>query len=382
MQGLDRVDGFDALAEHTELLASVGRCFLLPDEDAILEGVARAVLPLLGGVCVVDQMTAAGATRLLEFRRDAPTWIDGPSQLAPIARSEISTDNHCPRLTVPVCGSRGQIATLSFASRSAIYGCTELALAEELGGRLGMAIENARATAGLNEALNDRDTFISVAAHELRAPACALRICVQSLQREGAIGSERQARVLDMIERQERRLSKLVDRLLDLALAQSGRMDLHPETVDLGELIHDTVVSLAGHNAAQEPPIFVDVASGLLGQWDRGRLEQVLTNLVTNAMKYGAGSPIFVRAATDATGQRVRIEVVDQGPGMTAEVAQTIFEPFKRGPIGGQRGLGLGLYIVTNIVAAMGGDIRVDTRPGCGATFIVDLPMVVAAVLP
>ena len=207
MQGLDRVDGFESIAEHTELLAAVGRCFLLPDQDSIMEGVARVALPLLGGVCVVDEMTPAGPARLLEFRRDMRTWIAPAARLAGIARTEICTDNHCPRMTVVVSGSRGPIATLSFASRNEIYGCAEMALAEEIGNRMGLALENVRARTTLNQALTDRDTFISVAAHELRAPACALRICVQTLQRDKAPVSEKQARVLDMIERQERRLS-------------------------------------------------------------------------------------------------------------------------------------------------------------------------------
>ncbi|MES1165868.1 MAG: HAMP domain-containing sensor histidine kinase [Verrucomicrobiota bacterium] len=369
------MDGFEAVAEHTELLAAVGRCFLLPDQDSILEGVARAALPLLGGVCIVDELTAAGPARLLEFRRDMRTWIAPAARLAGVTRTEICTDNHCPRLTVPVCGSRGPIATLSFASRNDIYGCAEMALAEEIGNRLGLALENVRARTTLNQALTDRDTFISVAAHELRAPACALRICVQTLQRDKAPVSEKQARVLDMIERQERRLSRLVDRLLDLAHAQSGHLDLHPEPVDLCEVVRETVTSLAGGDARQEPVVIVDLPEKVRGDWDRSRLEQVLTNLLTNAIKYGAGTPISVRLATDATGRRARIEVADQGPGISPELVETIFEPFKRGPAAKHRGLGLGLYIVRNIVVSMGGTIRVDTRPGCGATFVVELPV-------
>jgi len=375
MQGLDRVDGFESLAEHTELLAAVGRCFLLPDQDSVLEGVARAALPLLGGVCVVDEITPAGPARLLEFRRDLRTWIAPTARLAGITKTEICTDNHCPRMTVPVSGSRGQIATLTFASRNDVYGCAEIALAEEIGQRLGLALENVRARTTLNQALTDRDRFISIAAHELRAPACALRICVQTLQRDKAPVSDKQARVLDMIERQERRLSSLVDRLLDLALAQSGRMDLHPETVDLCEVVRDVVASLKGADPQEEPPIFVDLPEKTTGSWDRSRLEQVLTNLVTNAIKYGAGTPISVRLENDPVNQRIRLEVADQGPGIPPHLAETIFEPFKRGPTANQRGLGLGLYIVRNIVVSMGGSIRVEARPGCGATFVVELPV-------
>lgn len=375
MQGLDRVDGVESIAEHTELLAAVGRCFLLPDQDSVLEGVARAATPLLGGVCVVDEMMPTGPARLLEFRRDLRTWIAPAARLASITRTEICTDNHCPRLTVVVSGSCGPIATLSFASRNTIYGCAEAALAEEIGTRLGLALENLRARTTLNQALTDRDTFISVAAHELRAPACALRICVQTLQRDKTPVTERQARVLDMIERQERRLSSLIDRLLDLAVAQSGGLDLRPEPVDLCEVVRDTVASLKGGDPRQGPTVLVDLPERATGDWDRSRLEQVLTNLVTNATKYGAGTPISVRVTSDESGQRVRIEVSDQGPGIPPQLVDTIFEPFKRGPTANHRGLGLGLYIVKNIVVSMGGSIRVDSHPGRGATFVVDLPV-------
>ncbi len=200
MQGLDRVEGFESIAEHTELLAAVGRCFLLPDQDSIMEGVARVALPLLGGVCVVDEMTASGPARLLEFRRDMRTWIAPAERLAGIARTEICTDNHCPRTDgrrSPESGVQSR-PSVSPAGTN-IYGCAEIALAEEIGNRLGLALENVRTRTMLNQALTDRDTFISVAAHELRAPACALRICVQTLQRDKAPVSEKQARVLDMI---------------------------------------------------------------------------------------------------------------------------------------------------------------------------------------
>ncbi|HVY39180.1 MAG TPA: HAMP domain-containing sensor histidine kinase [Polyangia bacterium] len=341
----------------------------------MLEGVARAALPLLGGVCVVDELTPAGPARLLEFRRDLRTWIAPAARLAGITQTEICTDNHCPRMTVPVSDSRGQIATLTFASRNDVYGCAEIALAEEIGHRLGLALENVRARTTLNQALTDRDRFISIAAHELRAPACALRICVQTLQRDKGPVSEKQARVLDMIERQERRLSSLVDRLLDLALAQSGRMDLHPETVDLCDVVREVVASLKGADPHEEPKVFVNLPDRAPGNWDRSRLEQVVTNLVTNAIKHGGGTPISVRLANEPVSQRIRLEVADQGPGIPAHLAETIFEPFKRGPTASHRGLGLGLYIVRNIVVSMGGNIRVETRPGCGATFVVELPV-------
>ncbi|HVT09431.1 MAG TPA: HAMP domain-containing sensor histidine kinase [Polyangia bacterium] len=369
------MDGFESIAEHTELLAAVGRCFLLPDQDSVLEGVARAALPLLGGVCVVDEITPTGPMRLMEFRRDLRTWIAPPARLAGITRTEICTDNHCPRMTVPVSGSRGQIATLTFASRNDVYGCAEIALAEEIGNRLGLALENVRARTTLNQALTDRDRFISIAAHELRAPACALRICVQTLQRDKAPVSEKQARVLNMIERQERRLSSLVDRLLDLALAQSGRLDLHPESIDVCEVVRDVVASLKTADPHEEPEVFLDLPETTAGNWDRSRLEQVVTNLVTNAIKYGGGTPISVRLVNDPVSQCIRLEVADRGPGIPPEVAETIFEPFKRGPTANHRGLGLGLYIVRNIVVSMGGSIHVDTQPGCGATFVVELPL-------
>jgi signal transduction histidine kinase len=114
----------------------------------------------------------------------------------------------------------------------------------------------------------------------------------------------------------------------------------------------------------------------VVGYWDRSRLNQVVSNLVANAFKYGQGRPVIVRVAGNNERDWARLEVTDNGPGIAPELHGRIFEPFKRAVATGQQdGLGLGLYIVRSIVQQMGGAVHVESRPGSGATFVVELPL-------
>jgi signal transduction histidine kinase len=114
----------------------------------------------------------------------------------------------------------------------------------------------------------------------------------------------------------------------------------------------------------------------VMGCWDRSRLNQVMTNPVGNAVKYGQGRPVVIRAAADSQRESARLEVIDSGLGIAPELHARIFEPFKRAVATGQQdGLGLGLYIVRSIVQQLGGTVNVDSRPGAGATFVVELPL-------
>jgi signal transduction histidine kinase len=114
----------------------------------------------------------------------------------------------------------------------------------------------------------------------------------------------------------------------------------------------------------------------VVGSWDRARLDQVVSNLLANAVKYGQGRPVVIRAGTDDKRSVAWMAVIDQGLGIEPHMQQGIFEPFKRGTsIGHREGLGLGLFIVRGIVEQLGGAVRVDSRPGAGSTFLVELPL-------
>jgi len=145
--------------------------------------------------------------------------------------------------------------------------------------------------------------------------------------------------------------------------------------VDLAELAREAVERHADQAAEVGSPLELEVEEGLLGRWDKLRLERVLTNLLSNAFKYGRGQPIHLRV--ERAGGHARVSVRDHGPGIPLEEQPHIFERFKKAPSSqGQReGFGLGLYIVRQLVEAHGGTIRVESTPGEGATFTVELPL-------
>jgi signal transduction histidine kinase len=246
------------------------------------------------------------------------------------------------------------------------------------------ALENSRQ--GLREALSLREDFITIAAHELRTPLTSLFLRLRQLRKQldsrdsplPAATLEPLLSTLCACEEQSRRLSRLVDQLLDTGRIRGGRLELRPSMFELGELVravvtrHEVELNRAGCHVSLEQP------HPVWGEWDAARLEQVVTNLLTNALKYGAGQPISISLEYDTSAQRARLRVKDQGIGIAPELQQRIFERFERAvPTHSYGGLGLGLYICREILRAHGGSIRVESTPGEGAEFLVDLPLTV-----
>jgi signal transduction histidine kinase len=145
--------------------------------------------------------------------------------------------------------------------------------------------------------------------------------------------------------------------------------------VDLAELVHEGVARHAEQAAEVGSRVVLDVELGVVGRWDRLRLERVLTNLLSNAFKHGKGQPIEVRV--ERTDGHARLVVRDHGPGIPLEEQRAIFERFMKASSskGKKEGFGLGLYIVRQLVEAHGGSIHVESSPGEGATFTVELPL-------
>jgi signal transduction histidine kinase len=374
MQGAERVFEREVVPEYTDLIASVGKHFLMTELEPMLEAIARAALPLLGDLLVLDSEEGGVATRLFEFRRESRTWIEGAHRLAMISHPEICTDGHCSRLSVPVFGKSIRIGTLSLASRQPIYACAEMNVLEEIAVSLGLAIENIWTHDALVDAVEARDRLISIAAHELRGSTCSLRICTQALRSAAVPLPAKGARLVRIVEREERRLSHMIDELFDLGRIESGQVELKVERVDLCEVVREVVARLADQDPGVQGRIELEMPAHAVGQWDRFRVDQIVRNLLTNALKFGGDQIIRLRIKTDGARGKVSLEVADRGPGIDPAIQAVIFEPFKRDRSMGRDGLGLGLYIVQNVVHALGGEIRVASTLGCGATFSVDLP--------
>ena len=223
-------------------------------------------------------------------------------------------------------------------------------------------------------AVSVRDEFLSVAGHELRTPLTALKFQLHTLRRRIEGGqADRALEVAERASMQFERLARLTEELLDVTRITSGRMDLARERMDLAELVREVTERQAETALRAGSRLDVETSTDAEGFWDRSRLDQVTTNLISNAVKFGAGRPIEVRVEPDT--DVVRLVVRDQGIGISPEDQSKVFERFERAvSTRSYGGLGLGLWISREIVEAHGGRILVESRPGAGATFVVELP--------
>jgi PAS domain S-box-containing protein len=252
------------------------------------------------------------------------------------------------------------------------------ALLGDLAHRAAQAIENARLYGEAQSAVAARDEFLSIASHELRTPLTALRLALENMRRVCEVGAIRDLpmshveRVLATAERQGQRLEKLVAALLDVSRIHMGRLELEVEEVDLGAVIAEAAAQLEDEASQAGSRIEVHGAA-VAGRWDRMRLGQVVTNLLSNAVKYGAGKAVEI--SYGELQDRAWMVVRDRGIGIAPGDQAHIFERFERAVSSrNYGGLGLGLFIVKRIVEAHGGTIRVESAPGEGAAFRIELP--------
>ncbi|AFE08174.1 sensory box histidine kinase [Corallococcus coralloides DSM 2259] len=284
-------------------------------------------------------------------------------------------------ISVPLLAREHALGALTLARMAGggRYGPADFALAQELARRAAMALDNARLYQQAQLAIGLRDEFLSIASHELKTPVTSLQLSVQGLTRlarAGALGITRVDAVthsLEVIERQAKRMAKLVNTLLDVSRIQAGKLELEFEEVDLAALVRDVAARFAPELATSGTRLQVHADTAMPGVWDRSRLDQIVTNLLSNAIKYGEGRPIEVRVEGDAV--MARLEVRDQGIGIPAERHARIFRAFERAVSSRHYGgLGLGLHIVNQLVERLGGSVRVESEAGQGATFTVELP--------
>ncbi|WP_226994107.1 ATP-binding protein [Myxococcus hansupus] len=246
-----------------------------------------------------------------------------------------------------------------------------------MAGIIGDVTEQLRMYRETQEAVRARDEFLSVAAHELRTPLAALRLRVQGAQgalRAGLkMGPERLERALEAADRQVQRLSDLVESLLDVSQLQGGAPRLDLEEVDLASVVRDAVSRSEEAAARVGCRLVLSPLAPTPGLWDAARLSQVMTHLLSNALKFGPGKPVEV--ALESERDVATLMVKDHGIGIAPGRLETLFRRFERAvPVRHYGGLGLGLYRLRRIVEAHGGGVSVDSAPGEGATFRVRLP--------
>lgn len=384
------------------------------DFDATLTRLARLSVSFLATACSIDVVETSGAIRRLSTAHADPAleriarelqevytphWDSSQPAtqvlrtrqplLVPVLTDEIlerlCRDAHHVSLmramksrtlmAVPLI-ARGRmlgVITLVSSVPGRRYGSADLELAQDLARRAAIALDNARLYHESQEAIRLRDEFLSIAAHELYTPITALQLSVQGLARSESPTRDAVQRTSRTTQAQTRRLAHLVDELLDVSRIQTGRLHLNLETVDLGSVVRDVVEGLGDALRRAHSELILRLAPDCTGRWDRVRMEQVVTNLLSNALKFGAGHPIEVRL--EQVEGHVSLDVVDQGIGIPAERLPHIFGRFERAVSSREYGgLGLGLYIVREIVAALGGQVRAESVLGEGSRFTVELP--------
>jgi signal transduction histidine kinase len=357
------------LADATRLLVSV-------DVERALDAVAQLMVPDLGDGCVIDLLDEGSPRRSLAVSRDPRNPISLEVHPSVLRGQSILYQLHSTHyLAVPIAVKDRIVGALTLAApHHRKYTQTDLELAEELGCRIALCIDNARLHQRAQEALHARDEFLSIASHEIRGPITSLHLAVQML-REGRIPAEAHASILELIERESRRLSSLVEELLDVGRIRAGTLRFEFEEVDLGDIVRNVSSRIGLELARAGSALTLDLEGQVRGMWDRLRLDQVVTNLLSNAIKFGLGKPISVSLST--RNDCAVLVVSDQGMGMAADVQARIFQPFERGvPVRHYGGLGLGLYIVKTLVDGLGGHIGVESTLGVGSKFTVELPRV------
>ncbi len=364
----------ELLLGRTTFLSEATRLLVSLDVEIALEAVARLAIPYLGDRCAIDLFEASGPRRLLSIARDPDDAT--PTDLPRTVHAGHATtfaSREASYMAIPLRAQSKTLGAMIFAaSMGRRYGASDLELGEMLGERVALCIVNARLFRNAQDALRTRADFISIVAHEIRSPLTSLHLAVQRLRRR-ALSPPDLARALDMVERDDRRLGRFVDELLDVGRIQAGRFSFDVHEVDFAEIVREAAAQLGGELARSRSSLSLTTEDSLRGRWDRFRLEQVVTNLLSNAIKFGLGRPIEI--SLSAVDHTAVLRVSDHGAGIAPEMHEKVFLPFERAvSVQHYGGLGLGLYIVRTIVVGLGGTVQIQSERGKGTSFIVTLP--------
>jgi len=231
----------------------------------------------------------------------------------------------------------------------------------------------------LTHALALSDEFLSTLGHELRNPLAPLYMQAQYLLdavRQGepkALTSDWMVPQLEGFCRRLQKFLEMLNRIMDVSRMSAGQLDLELEQVDLVEVVREVSANFERELNAARSELRLDLPPRLVGKWDRMRVEQIFTNLLSNAIRYGASRPIEVRAGGDR--EQIELSVKDDGVGIPEEHLPRIFERFERaGKTRSSGGFGIGLWTVRQSCLALGGHVSVKSRPGEGSEFTVVLP--------
>jgi signal transduction histidine kinase len=277
-------------------------------------------------------------------------------------------------LAVPLISGDACIGVVTVYDGAHGLGLDLLANSEEFAEHLAAALSNAELHERVRAALRARDEFIALAGHELRTPLTALQLTAQDLALRAPDAKVRRSaeRMVQLVKR----LDRLASQMLEAARAAAGeaRFVPHPAPTDLVAVTREAAAVLTPICERNGCAILVHADEPVVGQWDAGLLETMLSSLLDNATKFGAGKPIEVTIRREDGA--ATLSVTDHGLGIPPDRVESVFEPFERAvPANNYGGLGLGLFVAREIASAHGGALTVDNHPGKGVTFTARLPL-------
>ena len=411
--------------EEQRFLAVASRLLVSSlDYTTTLTNLTQLAVPTLADYCIVDIVGSDGSVErlavahrdpakqalLYDIQRRYPMTEDAPGGYRKVIRtgeSELIRDvsdeflsliardpDHLDMLRtiglrstvcVPLTARGRVLGALSLSTNESrrLYGSSDLALAEDLGYRAAVAIDNARLYHEAQNAVRMRDQFLSIASHELKTPLTALLGNAQLLQRRAireSSFSARDQRALHVIADQAGRLNKMITALLDISRIELGQLSIVRAPMDLSALVRRVVAEMQP-TLERHTIDYGDPGMPLWVEGDELRLEQVLHNLIGNAVKYSpAGGAVTVRVEQRESCACAVVQ--DQGIGIPANSVPQLFTRFYRADnVNPQNisGMGIGLFVVKEIITLHGGTVEVASQESLGSTFTICLPLAVAA---
>lgn len=339
---------------------------------------------------IISEALSSGETCIVpEFLKSGEFSYSSPSRehLGALNALDVYSGMVIP---IKVRGKTRGALTLLNSSGGRRFGEKDRLIAEDFVRRAASAIENATLYRESQEALKTRDEFLMIASHELKTPLTPLKLQLQSIERvlkkcsDGSnlspdfssehFTSEKLKKMIDMSNRMVKRFTILIEDLLDVSRINAGKFLLRTEEFDFVKLLNEVADRFAGELAKNHCELSLVTPDQLEGEWDASRMEQVLVNLLSNSMRYGAGKPIEVKL--ERFEFEVLLSVKDYGIGISEKDQSRIFQRFERAsPSSHYGGLGLGLFITSQIMELHGGSITVKSEPGRGSLFQAKFPL-------